>query len=63
MKAEPDSSEPSGADDVLNIPELIPELFGGLMTFFRPGHREGVVPSRIKELARLKVAEINGCDT
>ena len=31
--------------------------------FFRPGHREGVVPSRVKELARLKIAELNGCDT
>ena len=31
--------------------------------FFRPGHQEGVVPARIKELARLKIAELNGCDT
>lgn len=47
----------------LNMMELIPEHFGRFFEFFRPGHTEGVVPSRIKELARLKVASINDCDT
>ena len=51
------------ADAPLNLTELIPEHFGRFFEFFRPGHREGIVPSRIKELARLKVAELNGCDT
>ncbi len=50
-------------DDSLNLPELIPELFERYFAFFRPGHREGIVPSRIKELARLKIAALNGCDT
>ena len=51
------------ADAPLNLAELIPEHFARWLAFFRPGHTEGVVPSRIKELARLKVAELNECDT
>jgi hypothetical protein len=51
------------ASDGLDLTALIPEHFERYFAFFRPGHREGVVPSRIKELARLKVAALNGCDT
>jgi hypothetical protein len=47
----------------LNLTELIPELFERYFAFFRPGHREGIVPCRIKELARLKIAALNQCDT
>ena len=39
------------------------DFFERYFAFFRPGHQEGVVPSRIKELARLKVAALNDCDT
>ena len=39
------------------------DFFERYFDFFRPGHQEGVVPSRIKELARLKIAALNGCDT
>ncbi len=42
---------------------LLPEFYERYFAFFRPGHQEGVVPSRIKELARLKIAELNDCDT
>ena len=52
-----------GGDAPLNLQELIPEHFGRFFEFFRPGHTQGVVPARIKELARLKVASINECDT
>lgn len=47
----------------LNPSELLPDLFERFFAFFRPGHQDGVVPSRIKELARLKIAALNGCDT
>jgi len=57
----PRSAKP--ADDTLNLAKLIPEHFARFFAFFRPGHTEGIVPSRIKELARLKVAAINQCDT
>ena len=49
--------------DVLDLTKLIPEHFARYFAFFRPGHQEGVVPSRIKELARLKIAALNACDT
>jgi hypothetical protein len=50
-------------DKPMNMMELAPEFFESFFAFFRPSHQEGIVPSRIKELARLKVASINECDT
>jgi hypothetical protein len=47
----------------LNMTELLPDLFERFFAFFRPAHTEGVAPSRIKELARLKIAALNECDT
>ncbi len=47
----------------LNLMELLPDAFERYFAFFRPGHTEGIVPARIKELARLKVAALNECDT
>jgi hypothetical protein len=43
--------------------DLLPGFFERFFAFFEPAHREGIVPSRIKELARLKIAAINECDT
>ncbi len=51
------------ADAPLDLAALIPDHFARYFEFFRPGHTEGVVPTRIKELARLKIAALNGCDT
>jgi hypothetical protein len=59
--SEPTSAAP--ASEPLNLTELIPEHFARYFEFFRPGHNEGVVPARVKEIARLKVAALNGCDT
>jgi len=53
----------SNADAPMNLTELIPEHFARYFEFFRPGHTNGVVPTRVKELARLKIAALNGCDT
>jgi hypothetical protein len=60
--AKPTTSQ-SPSSDGLDLTELIPDHFGRYFTFFRPGHREGIVPSRVKELARLKIAALNECDT
>ena len=49
--------------EVMNPLELIPDHFERFFAFFGRGHNEGVVPARIKELARLKVAALNACDT
>lgn len=48
---------------VANPTELLPDFFERFFAFFRPGHEGGVLPSRIKELARLKIAQINDCNT
>ena len=45
------------------LPLAPDDFFERYFSFFRPGHQEGVVPSRIKELARLKLASLNECDT
>jgi hypothetical protein len=47
----------------LDLGKTMPELLGNYLRFFRPAHEEGRVPARIKELARLKVAALNDCDT
>ena len=57
------NADPTPAGDSLDLMKLIPDLFERYFAFFRPGHQDGVVPSRIKELARLKIAALNDCDT
>ena len=57
------SDEPRDPDALLDLPALIPEHFERWFAFFGPGHTGGLVPARIKELARLKVAALNDCDT
>lgn len=47
----------------LNMTELLPDFFERYFAFFRPGHTQGVAPSRVKELARIKIASLNGCNT
>ncbi len=47
----------------LNMTEELPELFESFFAFFRPAHTEGVAPARIKEIARIKIAAMNECDT
>lgn len=53
----------SGHAERLDLSSLIPDLLERYFEFFRPGHQEGIVPARIKELARLKIAALNQCDT
>ena len=55
--------DPAHEDEAWNLTELLPDTFERFFAFFRPGHQEGVVPSRIKEIARLKIAALNECDT
>ena len=57
------ATQDAGSDMTLNLTELIPEHFERFFEFFRPGHTEGVLASRVKELARLKIAQLNDCDT
>jgi hypothetical protein len=57
------AQEQAVADEPLDLAKLIPEHFGRYFAFFTPGHTAGIVPARIKELARLKIAALNQCDT
>ena len=57
------SAADASANEPWNLTELIPEHFERFFEFFRPAHTGGILPSRVKELARLKIAAINGCDT
>ena len=52
-----------GVDVAESLQSGITDFFESFFAFFRPAHQEGIVPSRIKELARLKIASINDCDT
>ena len=40
-----------------------PRLLESYLGFYYPSHTEGVLPLRIKELVRLRVATLNGCKT
>ncbi len=62
MASAPDPN-PQTPDEPQSPLALVPDFFERYFAFFRPGHQEGVVPARIKELARLKVAAQNDCDT
>ena len=61
MAADEKPAEWEGAG--LDMTALLPDLFERFFAFFRPAHTEGVANPRIKELARLKIAALNGCDT
>ena len=63
MASNAEKTPKSDANQGLNLVELAPELFQRFFAFFQPGHTAGVVPARIKELARLKIAALNECDT
>ena len=40
-----------------------PELFQSFLQFYFPWHERGVVPPVIKELVRLRIAQLNKCVT
>jgi hypothetical protein len=57
------AKEGAHVSEALDLGKSMPELLGRYLKFFRPAHEEGVVPARIKEIARLKIAALNDCDT
>ncbi|MGH7858000.1 MAG: hypothetical protein ACREQY_11785 [Candidatus Binatia bacterium] len=42
---------------------LAPDLFRTYFRFYYPSHENGLVDTRTKEVARLKVARLNDCPT
>jgi len=42
---------------------LAPDLFRQYFRFYYPAHEQGLVDTRTKEVARLKIARLNDCPT
>jgi AhpD family alkylhydroperoxidase len=59
-----DADLAAGRDpDMNSVLAHLPEFFTRYFDFYYPAHEAGVVPARIKELARLRIAALNGCAT
>ena len=51
-----------GRDPALNaVMAHNPQLFERYFSFFYPAHEEGVLDTRIKEIARIQIARLNNC--
>jgi AhpD family alkylhydroperoxidase len=58
------ADEEAGRDPALNgVMAHHPKFFEDYFSFYYPNHEQGLVDSRVKELARLKIARLNGCQT
>jgi len=58
------ADEKAGRDPALNgVMAHHPKFFEDYFSFYYPNHEQGLVESRVKELARLKIARLNGCQT
>lgn len=62
MRRQLEKDEADGRDPALNgVMAHLPGFFQRYFAFYYPSHEHGVVEARIKELARLKIARLNGC--
>lgn len=53
---------PNEQNDVLRVFGHNPELFTAWNSFYRPIMQDGAVTMRVKELMRLRIAQLNECD-
>jgi hypothetical protein len=59
-----DEDVAAGRDPAMNsVLAHLPHFFERYFAFYYPAHEQGVVPARIKELARLRIARLNACPT
>jgi len=59
-----DADVAAGRDPAMNsVLAHLPDFFGSYFSFYYPAHEQGVVETRIKELARLHIARLNACPT
>lgn len=59
-----EADEEAGRDPALNgVMAHHPEFFEKYFAFYYPAHEQGVLDARIKEIARLKIARLNDCQT
>ena len=58
------ADEEAGRDAALNgVMAHHPDFFEQYFSFYYPAHEKGVLDARVKELARLKIARLNNCQT
>ena len=48
-------------DEMFGVYGHCPEAFNAFLQFYRPVKYAGVLPFALKELVRLRIAELNGC--
>ena len=51
----------ASGDEMYGVYGHAPELFRRFLEFYRPAKYEGTLPFGLKELVRLRVAELNEC--
>ncbi len=59
-----EEDEAAGRDPALNgVLGHLPELMKSYFEFYYPAHEQGTLETRVKELARLRIASLNECQT
>lgn len=51
----------TGGDEMFGVYGHHPELFKAFLNFYLPAKFEGLLPFLLKELVRLRIAELNDC--
>ena len=51
----------TSGDEMFGVYGHHPSLFKGFLKFYLPAKFEGLLPFTLKELVRLRVAELNDC--
>ena len=51
----------TGGDEMFGVYGHCPELFKRFLDFYLPAKFDGLLPFALKELVRLRIAELNDC--
>ena len=51
----------TGGDEMFGVYGHRPSLFKGFLDFYIPAKFSGLLPFKLKELVRLRVADLNDC--
>jgi alkylhydroperoxidase family enzyme len=64
MRKQAEAADQAGAGStLLRVLGHRPEMFEAYFRFYYPMHNGGVVPPELKEMVRLRIAELNQCLT
>lgn len=56
-----DKMRATGGDEMFGVYGHHPDLFKRFLDFYLPAKFEGLLPFALKELVRLRIAELNDC--